>query len=115
MTTAILLVAHGSRLDSANRDLDWRAESLATRRPADLVETAYLEIAEPDIPTAGAACVKRGASRVLLLPFFLSPGRHASLHLAEHRDLLAERFPEVSWELKPRILIRRRMCGEERV
>jgi sirohydrochlorin ferrochelatase len=101
MTTAILLVAHGSRLDSANRDLDWLAESLATRRPADLVETAYLEIAEPDIPTAGAACVKRGASRVLLLPFFLSPGRHASLHLAEHRDLLAERFPEVSWELKP--------------
>jgi len=101
MTTAILLVAHGSRLDSANRDLDWLAESLATRRPDDLVETAYLEIAEPDIPTAGALCVERGASRVLLLPFFLSPGRHATLHLAEHRDLLAERFPEVTWELKP--------------
>jgi len=101
MRTAILLVAHGSRLDSANRDLDWLAESLANRRPDDLVETAYLEIAEPDIPTAGALCVERGASRVLLLPFFLSPGRHASLHLAEHRDLLAERFPEVSWELKP--------------
>ena len=49
MTTAILLVAHGSRLDSANRDLDWLAESLATRRPDDLVETAYLEIAKPDI------------------------------------------------------------------
>ena len=101
MTTAILLVAHGSRLDSANRDLDWLAESLATRRPDDLVETAYLEIAEPDIPAAGALCVERGASRVLLLPFFLSPGRHASQHLAEHRDLLAERFPEVTWELKP--------------
>ena len=101
MTTAILLVAHGSRLDSANRDLDWLAGSLAERRPDDLFETAYLEIAEPDIPTAGARCVERGAGRVLLVPFFLSPGRHAALHLAEHRDQLARRFPEVAWELKP--------------
>jgi len=98
---AILLVAHGSRLDSANRDLQWLADSLSARRPGDLVETAFLEIAEPDIPTSGARCVERGAERVLLVPFFLSPGRHASLHLAEHRDRLAERFPRVAWELKP--------------
>ena len=101
MTTAILLIAHGSRLESANRDLDWLARSLAERRPDDLIETAYLEIAEPDIPTAATRCVERGARRVLLVPFFLSPGRHAVLHLAEHRDRLAEQFPEVSWELKP--------------
>ena len=101
MTTAILLVAHGSRLDSANRDLDWLGQSLAKRRPNDLIETAYLELAEPDIPTAGAACVERGARHVLLLPVFLSPGRHATLHLAQHRDDLATRFPEVSWFLKP--------------
>ena len=48
-----------------------------------------------------ARCVERGADRVLLVPFFLSPGRHASLHLAEHRDRLAESFPDVVWELKP--------------
>ena len=100
-TNAILLVAHGSRLDSANRDLQWLADSLSARRPDDLVETAFLEIAEPDIPTGGTRCVERGADRVLLVPFFLSPGRHASLHLAEHRERLAERFPDVSWELKP--------------
>ena len=101
MTTAILLIAHGSRLDSANRDLDWLAESLAQRRPDDQVRTAYLEIAEPDIQTAGTQCVAQGADRVLLVPFFLSPGRHATRHLAEHRDRLANRFPDVHWELKP--------------
>ncbi len=101
MTTAILLIAHGSRLDSANRDLDWLGQSLAERRPEDLVETAYLELAKPDIHTAGANCVARGARRVLLLPVFLSPGRHATLHLAQYRDDLAIRFPEVSWILKP--------------
>jgi sirohydrochlorin ferrochelatase len=101
LTNAILLVAHGSRLDSANRDLQWLADSLSVRRPDDLIETAFLEIAEPDIPTGGARCVERGADRVLLVPFFLSPGRHASMHLAEHLDRLAERFPDVTWELKP--------------
>ena len=99
--TAILLVAHGSRLDTANQDLAWLAGELARRRPEDLVETAFLEIAEPDIPTGGAICVERGAARVVLVPFFLAPGRHASLHLAEHRDRLARRFPEVRWELRP--------------
>ena len=38
---------------------------------------------------------------MLLVPFYLSPGRHAVLHLSEHRDPLAARFPEVAWELKP--------------
>ena len=80
-TNAILLVAHGSRLDSANRDLRWLADSLSVRRPDDLIETAYLEIAEPDIPAAATRCMERGARRVLLVPFFLSPGRHAVLHL----------------------------------
>lgn len=101
MTTAILLIAHGSRLDSANRDLDWLANSLTQRRPDDQVRTAYLEIAEPDIQTAGTQCVEQGADRVLLVPFFLSPGRHATKHLAEHRDRLADQFPDVHWELKP--------------
>ncbi len=99
--TAILLIAHGSRLETANQDLLWLADELAQRRPGDLIETAFLEIAEPDIPTGGATCVERGAGRVVLVPFFLAAGRHASLHLAEHRDQLARRFPEVHWELRP--------------
>ncbi|GIT28003.1 MAG: hypothetical protein Ct9H300mP1_00490 [Planctomycetaceae bacterium] len=73
-TNAILLVAHGSRLDSANRDLQWLSDSLSARRPDDLIETAFLEIAEPDIPTGGARCVERGADRVLLgFPSFSRP------------------------------------------
>tara|TARA_B100000029_G_C17108498_1_gene790628 strand:- start:68 stop:454 length:387 start_codon:yes stop_codon:yes gene_type:complete len=101
MSTAILLIAHGSRLDTANADLRWMADRLSVRRPDDLVEIAYLEIASPDIATGGATCVERGAQQVVLLPVFLSPGRHASLHLAEHRDRLAATHPGVTWELKP--------------
>lgn len=97
---AILVIAHGSRLEEANEDLEWLAEEIRQRCPETLVESAYLEIADPDILTAGTRCVEQGATRVVLLPYFLSPGRHAALHLAEHRDELSTRFPEVTFELR---------------
>ena len=42
----------------------------------DIVEPAHMEIAEPSIATAYAACVKRGATRIVVCPFFLGPGKH---------------------------------------
>ena len=46
--------------------------------------------------TAGArSCVERGATRVILLPYFLSPGKHVVEDLAAARDRLEGRFPGV--------------------
>jgi sirohydrochlorin ferrochelatase len=41
-----------------------------------IVEPAHMEIAEPSIALAYDRCVKRGATRVLVVPFFLGPGKH---------------------------------------
>jgi len=98
--SAILVIAHGSRLEEANADLAWLAGAIQQRCPDTLVELAYLEIAEPDILTAGTRCVDQGATRVVLLPYFLSPGRHAAQHLSEYRDELSLRFPTVTFELR---------------
>ena len=97
---AILLIAHGSRRASANEDLAWLAEQVRTRRPGAIVEIAYLEIAGPDISAGGAICVEQGARTVTMLPFFLAAGDHVTRHLAEHRDQLAARFPDVAFELR---------------
>jgi hypothetical protein len=35
-----------------------------------------MEIAEPSIATAYARCVERGATKVVVTPFFLGPGKH---------------------------------------
>src|SRR3954452_1393861 len=35
-----------------------------------------MEIAEPSIASAYAKCVERGATRVVVCPFFLGPGKH---------------------------------------
>ena len=41
-----------------------------------IVEPAHMELAEPSIATAYAKCVKRGASQIIVCPFFLGPGKH---------------------------------------
>jgi sirohydrochlorin ferrochelatase len=99
--TAVLLIAHGSRRQDANDDLVRLAGILRNRGTYAIVETAYLELAVPDIPAGGAACVGQGATRVKLLPYFLSAGTHVVDDLTTHRDELSRRFPCVEFELCP--------------
>jgi len=98
-TTALLLIAHGSRRREANEDLSFLAEQLQREGPYPVVQISYLELSEPTIGHAGAECVAQGARRVILLPYFLSAGVHVREDLADARLELAKRFPEVEFLL----------------
>jgi sirohydrochlorin ferrochelatase len=97
MKTALLLIAHGSRQEEANADLHHVADGL--RRRGWAVVEAFLELAEPGIEEGGCRCVAQGATRVVLVPYFLSAGTHVRRDLAEARARLAERFPAVAFRL----------------
>lgn len=97
--TALLLIAHGSRRAEANADLEFVAAGLRDRGRYPVVRVAYLELAEPGIDAGGASCVEAGATDVILLPYFLSPGKHVVEDLAAARDRLAGRFPGVRFVL----------------
>lgn len=97
--TALLVIAHGSRRPEANADLESIAQQLRRTAQYAFVQTAYLELAEPDIVTGGVQCVANGAKSVILLPYFLSPGVHVREDLAAARDELAARFPDVQFRL----------------
>ena len=99
--TAVLLIAHGSRRAEANDDLVRLAEVIREKHVYQIIQTAYLELAEPTIDAAGEKCVAAGASRVKLLPYFLSAGAHVTEDLERHRRELANRFPHVVFELCP--------------
>ena len=99
--TAILLIAHGSRLATANADLLQLAEQLRSRFPDQMIETAYLELTEPTIPQGAERCVAHGATRVLLLPYFLSAGTHVTEDLHRFRAQFAEQWPNVRFDLCP--------------
>src|SRR5262249_12514855 len=97
--TAVLLIAHGSRHPSANQDLLELAGRVAATETYPIVEPSFLELAEPDILAGGATCVARGATRVLMIPYFLSAGVHLRRDLTSARDELSRRYPSVEFRL----------------
>lgn len=76
---AVLLVAHGSRVPESNAEIETIARRLAEHLDPDrTVGHAFLELARPSIPDAIDRLVQHGARRILLIPYFLSAGRHVA-------------------------------------
>lgn len=92
-------MAHGSRNPEANEDLFFFAEEMKKRGEYHTVQASFLELAGPSIEEGGVQCVEKGAGLVIMLPFFLSAGIHVRRDLAEIRDALANKFPEVKFQL----------------
>lgn len=98
---ALILLGHGSRLDSSNRGLHAVARRLAERLPAARVEVAFLQLARPDLDEAARRCVEAGARRVGIVPFFLFPGAHVLEDIPRAVRALREHFPGVTFALAP--------------
>ncbi len=96
---ALLLIAHGSRRAEANADLEFVATAMRQRGRYAIVQVSYLELAEPSIPAGGEMCVAAGATRVTMLPYFLSPGVHVRDDMKAIRAELAAKFPAVTFRL----------------
>lgn len=101
MTTAILIVDHGSRRIESNQMLEEVARLFAARFPghATIVEPAHMELCEPSIATAYAKAVKRGATRVVVVPFFLSFGKHWTRDIPSLLSQAAADFPGTEYQL----------------
>ncbi len=99
--TAILLIAHGSRQPAANDELRDLATRIEARGEYPIVKACFLELAEPDITTGAIRCVNEGATRVLMIPYFLSAGVHLLRDLTAARDALARLHPDVEFWLGP--------------
>ena len=93
MSLAILLMGHGSRVAEANQALYAVAGLLRELRPGVIVEVAFREQHPPDIQTGIDACVRQGAQRVLLYPYFLFAGAHVLEDLPAEMDEARRRHP----------------------
>jgi sirohydrochlorin ferrochelatase len=96
---ALLLIAHGSRHNAANADLDHLVRELRERGHFPVVEASFLELAEPTVEQGAARCVEQGAVRIVMLPYFLSAGVHVRRDLAALRDMLSRKCPRVEVRL----------------
>lgn len=72
----LILFGHGSRVAEANQSVMAVTEALRERGGYGLTATAFLELAEPDLPAAVAGLVAQGARRIVVIPYFLTLGIH---------------------------------------
>lgn len=101
MKTAIVIVDHGSRRAESNQMLEEIARLFAKRfaEKYEIVEPAHMELAEPSIATAYATCVKRGAERIVVCPFFLGPGKHWTEDIPRLTAQAAAKFPQTKYHV----------------
>jgi sirohydrochlorin ferrochelatase len=101
MQTGIIIVDHGSRRPESNQMLEEIATLFARRFQAlyDIVEPAHMELAEPSIATAYAKCAQRGATQIVVAPFFLGPGKHWTGDIPSLTAQAAIDFPHTSYHV----------------
>jgi sirohydrochlorin ferrochelatase len=78
MRRGLVLVAHGSRRASSNDEVRQVAAQLDAQSGGkyEMVMASFLELAEPSIPSGVQCCLDNGMDEVVVLPYFLSAGRH---------------------------------------
>src|SRR5829696_398175 len=101
MRTGIIIVDHGSRRAQSNELLEEVAAQFGRRFTElyEIVEPAHMEIAEPSIASAYAKCVARGATRVVVCPFFLGPGKHWTGDIPRIPADAAVQYPQTEYHV----------------
>ena len=74
--TGVIIIDHGSRREDSNLMLLDLVALFTQSTGFRIVEPAHMELAEPSLQTAYTRCVTRGATLIVIHPYFLLPGRH---------------------------------------
>jgi len=93
----VILVDHGSRRDESNAMLLDVVRNFVEATDVSIVEPAHMELAEPSIAAAFARCVERGATTVVVFPYFLLPGRHWSEDIPRLAAAAARQHPGIRY------------------
>src|SRR5438132_14310015 len=102
--TGFVVFAHGSRIEAANEAVRAVSARIAATLGAGgdtIVETAFLELGTPDLPQAVESLIERGAARVVVIPYFLTLGRHVERDLPAIVREISERHEGIAIEITP--------------
>ena len=98
--TGFVLFAHGSSVEAANEAVRTVASRFVPAGEC-IVEAAFLEQGRPDLAGGVARLVERGASRVVVIPYFLTLGIHLQRDLPRIVEGIGRDNPGVEIEVTP--------------
>jgi sirohydrochlorin ferrochelatase len=97
--TGLAIFAHGSTVTGANDGVRLVTAEMARQGGYDLVEAAFLELAAPDLPEAVEKLIQRGATRIVVVPYFLTLGIHLQRDLPRIVDELRRIHTDVEFHV----------------
>jgi sirohydrochlorin ferrochelatase len=101
MARGVVFFAHGSTVESANAAVREVSKKAAESGGMELYEAAFLECAEPDLASAVEKLVARGATDVLVVPYFLTLGIHLQRDLPRMVRDVEQRHPQLKIAVTP--------------
>ena len=96
--SAVLLLGRGGSDPDANSDLYKMARLFWEKTNYQLVEAAFMGVTDPLVDAGIERCIKLGAKKVMILPYFLFTG----ILIKRLMNMLAEfkaKYPEVEFKL----------------
>jgi sirohydrochlorin ferrochelatase len=104
-STHLLVVAHGSRRAASNEEVKTLVDRLRASQGGRFgsIEAAFLELAEPSIEDGLAMLAGRGASHIVVMPYFLAAGSHVSQDIPEMLAAFRAARPNIELTLKPHV------------
>ena len=99
---AVLIISHGSRVEESNDQVLSLINGLdLNNSQISLVGCGFLEMAQPNITDAGQALIDQGATELIVLPYFLAPGKHVSKDIPHQLQKLSESNTQISLQMLP--------------
>lgn len=95
----VILLGHGSRVEKAGGDMERVAAILKERHGFPMVEYCFMSRLPPHFPETLAALAGRGATWVLVIPYFLHTGLHIRLDIPEMMQQEAAKYPGLRLQL----------------
>ncbi|MBW7474343.1 sirohydrochlorin chelatase [Paenibacillus oenotherae] len=94
---AVLFVGHGSKDTGGNDEVRAFVEAMAEGLDVPIVETCFLEFEPPGMKTGMETCIRRGASRIAIIPIMLFAAGHAKIHIPAAIDDMKLKYPHIEF------------------
>ena len=91
--TGILLFAHGSPVEEANRGVHALAAKIEAAGPYAFVRAAFLDGGQPDLAGGVSHAADAGIEQLIIIPYFLTVGLHLRRDLPRLIAAVREQHP----------------------
>ena len=92
---ALIVLAHGSRDPRSSRTVREIAAATKAMRPDLRIESAFLDLAKPDLDAVVDRLVAKGHTEIVVVPLLLASAYHARVDVPAAVDRVAARHPAV--------------------